>query len=1339
MLSKNNFNEKLRQMNNQKDHFAIRKLTIGVASVLIGITFMGFGGQTVNADEITGNTQSETTQVSTTTQQNDSDSSAQKNTAQSQVQPAVNPTQKLADQEETQSPAAGNTTQPETTQVSTITQQNDSDSSAQKNAAQSQVQPAVNPTQRSADQNVERTQSPVAGNTTQPETQNDSKYNVADWDGSLNDETHEYTLNKYNGSDKENIYIPNTQDFIDAGRISSDDKVYITKNLMHSITNNGAVNVTVDDQGEKNKVYAKGDWNHAFSAYRTNLKHVNLSHVDTSGVTNMNSLFLGSNDLQSVDFSGCDLSNVEDLGGLFQNDSQLESVDFGGLDFKNIKNTKNMFFGTNITDINLKDAKNYDKTILSAYVNAKRNSHTKTIDFSDITIPNDLTDLSGLLSGMPDLEEVDLTNLNLPEGADITNFFMNDHNLKKINFGNIDFNKVKTNNNMFFGNDSLTDMELSNTKNVNEVVLRQYVGAAKRRKAESIDFKGIKLSANMHNISGLLSNLPDLKHADLTDLDLSNVEDLGGLFQNDSQLESVDFGGLDFKNIKNTKNMFFGTNITDINLTGTKGVTRPMIDAFVKASQNKGDDTIDLSNIGSLSDHLTNLSGAFSGLKGVKKIDLTNWDTRHVTKMNDMFRNSTDLEEIDGLENWDTENVTNMSNMFASYTNPTTNDYNPKSLSSIGHLKSLDLSKWNTGKVTNMNFMFGGQTYLTSLGDLSHWNTSNVTDMRGLFYDLENIPALDLSNWTTDKVTDMSYMFSYMSKIKNLDSISDWNTHDVVDMSYMFNGMTDLERLDLSNWDPSSVGNNTTAQNYSLARMFSNDINLTTVGDLSKWADKTGNVHDTRWMFYNTPKLENVDLHGWKTGKLQIAEGMFWKSGAKHINLDGWDLSGLKRITDAGYVEGSPNPGHLPILRGNEHMFQDLVNKSVISMNGVTLPMDVNTAFMVDDFSGDKPIIVIANGKDGKALDDLLKLNTQKWAHQDITGRQNSDFITYVRADDNTKQIGHHGLNFIFTNLNDLHNYFNKVTNRDAVEVDMANDPNGKQLVHDWNAQNDVDGNNIVKTVRRVSPDSSYDPYSMAIHDVDGKGNMLADLMTSKYQLDIVAPTTTTETKNPTRKIIIENPDGSTRTKKQTVEFTRNVTKHIDGTEQATQWSPTKGTWDHFDIPQHDGYDSYIDGVAGTSIGAENINADTNNVTIHVTYKSNTPDNPGPDKPEPNKPTVPNKDNDHNKSDESENIRPQAEDKNKKNSKTKNAGFHGQTAPHAATAPNRLVAPKGDQLATGKGLKKLSNKPASAVKVNAKKENTLPQTGEEKDNLGLLGLGLLALAALGFVDRKRRD
>lgn len=41
MLSKNNFDEKIRQMDEKKERFSIRKLSVGVASVLIGLTFIG--------------------------------------------------------------------------------------------------------------------------------------------------------------------------------------------------------------------------------------------------------------------------------------------------------------------------------------------------------------------------------------------------------------------------------------------------------------------------------------------------------------------------------------------------------------------------------------------------------------------------------------------------------------------------------------------------------------------------------------------------------------------------------------------------------------------------------------------------------------------------------------------------------------------------------------------------------------------------------------------------------------------------------------------------------------------------------------------------------------------------------------------------------------------------------------------------------------------------------------------------------------------------------------------------------------------------------------------------
>ncbi len=54
MLSKNNYNERLRKMEMQdkQDHFSIRKLSIGAASVLLGFTFFGLNSQSVKADTI---------------------------------------------------------------------------------------------------------------------------------------------------------------------------------------------------------------------------------------------------------------------------------------------------------------------------------------------------------------------------------------------------------------------------------------------------------------------------------------------------------------------------------------------------------------------------------------------------------------------------------------------------------------------------------------------------------------------------------------------------------------------------------------------------------------------------------------------------------------------------------------------------------------------------------------------------------------------------------------------------------------------------------------------------------------------------------------------------------------------------------------------------------------------------------------------------------------------------------------------------------------------------------------------------------------------------------------
>ncbi len=57
MLSKNNYQEKLRKMELRKERFSIRKFSIGAASVLIGFTLfgVGVGSQSVKADTVTPN------------------------------------------------------------------------------------------------------------------------------------------------------------------------------------------------------------------------------------------------------------------------------------------------------------------------------------------------------------------------------------------------------------------------------------------------------------------------------------------------------------------------------------------------------------------------------------------------------------------------------------------------------------------------------------------------------------------------------------------------------------------------------------------------------------------------------------------------------------------------------------------------------------------------------------------------------------------------------------------------------------------------------------------------------------------------------------------------------------------------------------------------------------------------------------------------------------------------------------------------------------------------------------------------------------------------------------
>ena len=238
----------------------------------------------------------------------------------------------------------------------------------------------------------------------------------------------------------------------------------------------------------------------------------------------------------------------------------------------------------------------------------------------------------------------------------------------------------------------------------------------------------------------------------------------------------------------------------------------------------------------------------FSGMKYLKEVDTTGWDTSKAINIYAMFKDCNALTTVD-VSRWDTSNVERTSSMF----------YNCNSLT------TLDVSKWNTSSLINANSMFYGCSVLTAL-DVSKWNTSNVTGagMEYMFYKCNSLTTLDVSNWNTSNITSMYQMFRFCNSLTTI-NVSNWNTSNVSKMTYLFDGCKSLTTLDVSNWDTSSA--------TSMFSMFADCAALTTL-DVSNF--KTSNVTEMTQMFYGCSSLTMLDVSNFNTNNVTRMSNMFY-------------------------------------------------------------------------------------------------------------------------------------------------------------------------------------------------------------------------------------------------------------------------------------------------------------------------------------------------------------------------------------------------------------------------------------------------------------------------------
>ena len=120
-----------------------------------------------------------------------------------------------------------------------------------------------------------------------------------------------------------------------------------------------------------------------------------------------------------------------------------------------------------------------------------------------------------------------------------------------------------------------------------------------------------------------------------------------------------------------------------------------------------------------------------------------------ITNCINMFRDCVNITSID-LSEFNTSNVIRMDSMFENCTN----------------LISLNVNNFNTDKVINMQNMFFNCFNLISL-DVSNFNIKNIKYINGIFQSCSNLTTIYCEqDWNNDTITSSTNMFNNCSKLK---------------------------------------------------------------------------------------------------------------------------------------------------------------------------------------------------------------------------------------------------------------------------------------------------------------------------------------------------------------------------------------------------------------------------------------------------------------------------------------------------------------------------------------------------------------------------------------------
>ena len=288
------------------------------------------------------------------------------------------------------------------------------------------------------------------------------------------------------------------------------------------------------------------------------LKSIDLSRIDTSSVTNMGHMFYGSG-VETLDLSTFDTSNVTAMDWMFASVSKITSLDLSSFNTSNVKNMNNMFArASKVSKLDISSFDTSNVTNFSAMFYGM--SGMTTIDLSNIDTSN-ATNLSAMFASCANLKSIDLSKFNTSNVTDISSMFQYCRELISINLSNFDTSKVTNMGRTFEYTSKLTEIifgEHFNTSNVT-TMLEMFLGS----NIKEIDLSSFDTS-NVMNMDGMFRQC-NFSKLDLSNFNTSKLKSAKLMFQRNGNIDVIDLSNADFTNLTTSTGMFEGVP-TSVNL-----------------------------------------------------------------------------------------------------------------------------------------------------------------------------------------------------------------------------------------------------------------------------------------------------------------------------------------------------------------------------------------------------------------------------------------------------------------------------------------------------------------------------------------------------------------------------------------------------------------------------------------------------------------------------------------------------------------------------------------------------------------------------------------------------